>query len=148
MAYLLKPNKGSVRKKKRLGAGSGSGLGKTCGKGHKGQRARSGQKRPYMGFEGGQMPLYRRVPKRGFFHQGVEYELFNLSQLNQLDEGTTVSPDFLFEKGWIKKASLNVKVLGNGEITKKINVEVHKISKSAKEKIEKAGGSVKLIEGK
>lgn len=146
MSYELKPNKGAVKKKKRRGCGLGSGLGKTAGKGHKGQRARSGQKRPYMGFEGGQMPLYRRVPKRGFFHEGVEFSLVALSLLNKLEEGATVTPELLVEKGWAKKDTL-VKILANGEITKKLTLEVHKISKVAQEKIEKAGGSVKLIEG-
>lgn len=147
MSYELKPVPGSVPKKTRRGCGKGSGLGKTCGHGTKGQKMRAGQKRPYMGFEGGQMPLYRRLPKRGFFHEGVEYALINLNQLEVFENGATVNAEALVAKGLIKKTCIPVKVLGNGELKKKLTVEVDKISASAKEKIEKLGGSVKLIEG-
>jgi large subunit ribosomal protein L15 len=100
-----------------------------------------------MGFEGGQMPLYRRVPKRGFFHAGVKYEIVNVQQLNQLEDGATVNAALLKENGFIKKETGRIKILGDGELSKKLNVEVHRVSGSAQEKIEKAGGSVKIIEG-
>lgn len=147
MSYEIKPIPGSVKKKTRRGCGKGSGLGKTCGHGTKGQKMRAGQKRPYMGFEGGQMPLYRRLPKRGFFHEGIEYAIINLSHLELFDNGATVNAETLVEKKLIKNACIPVKILGNGELKKKINVEVDKISDSAKAKIEQLGGSVKLIEG-
>ena len=147
MSYEIKPSPGSVHKKSRRGCGRGSGLGKTCGFGTKGQKMRSGQARPYMGFEGGQTPLYRRLPKRGFFHEGTEFEVVNVDQLNIFDNGATVNITTLKEKGLIKKSYLPLKVLGDGELKKKINVEAVKITVTVKEKIEKSGGSVKLIEG-
>ncbi len=146
MSYELKPKKGSVRDKKRLGCGRGSGLGKTSGKGHKGQRARSGQKRPYMGFEGGQMPLYRRIPKRGFNHQpNVEYEILNIRDLFLVNKNE-ISIQDLFDAGLVNNLYSKVKLLGDGEINKAITITVNKASKSAIEKIEAAGGKVNIIE--
>lgn len=131
-------------KKKIVGRGSSSGHGKTAGKGHKGQQARSGGK-VYTGFEGGQMPLYRRVAKRGFSNYPFkkEYYVVNLSVLEtRFNDGETVNKETLMQKGLLKKAKLLVKILGNGDITKKLTVDVDKISISAKEKIEKAGGTI------
>lgn len=146
MSYELKPKKGSVRDKKRLGCGRGSGLGKTSGKGHKGQRARSGQKRPYMGFEGWQMPLYRRIPKRGFNHQpNVEYEILNIRDLFLVNKNE-ISIQDLFDAGLVNNLYSKVKLLGDGEINKAITITVNKASKSAIEKIEAAGGKVNIIE--
>ena len=134
----LSPAKGSTQKKKRVGRGPGSGLGKTSGKGHKGQKSRSGYSgRP--GFEGGQMPLVRRVPKRGFHNLfRREVAIVNLSQLEAF-EGE-VGPDALLEAGLVR-SGLPVKVLGDGEISKALKVSAHKFSKSARAKIEAAGGS-------
>ncbi|HCL57321.1 MAG TPA: 50S ribosomal protein L15 [Spirochaetia bacterium] len=147
MDLTLKPQEGSLQRKTRRGCGHGSGLGKTCGKGNKGQRARKGQKRPYVGFEGGQMPLYRRVPKRGFTHESLAYELVNIDVLNQFDEASLVNEESLLQKGFVKKAGNKIKILGRGELTKKLTIEAHLFSASAKEKIEKIGGTVKIIEG-
>jgi large subunit ribosomal protein L15 len=147
MSYIIKPKAGSVPKKTRRGCGRGSGLGKTGGRGQKGQRARSGQNRPYVGFEGGQMPLYRRVPKRGFTHLGVQYEEVNVRSLNAFDNGATVTKEDLFKKGLINSTCALVKILGDGDFTKKITIEADKVTQGAKELIEKAGGSIKLIEG-
>ncbi len=139
----LSPSKGSTKQRKRVGRGQGSGHGKTAGRGHKGAKSRSGYgSRP--GFEGGQMPLQRRVPKRGFTNTfKKEYVILSLTQLNGLTDGD-VTPDSLVECGMIKKGQM-VKVLANGEITNAVNITVDKISKQARELIEKAGGSVKLI---
>ncbi|MBO5928214.1 MAG: 50S ribosomal protein L15 [Clostridia bacterium] len=143
----LSPAEGAVTARKRLGRGIGSGLGKTSGKGHKGQWARSGGGvRP--GFEGGQMPLIRRVPKRGFNnHFKKVYSIVNLSTLEGFEAGAIVNIDTLNEKGLIKlvKGSAGLKVLGNGELTKAITVQAAKFSASAKEAIEKAGGKVEQI---
>ena len=143
----LKPAEGATTKKVRVGRGIGSGIGKTSGKGHKGQWARSGGGvRP--GFEGGQMPLIRRIPKRGFNnHFRKEYSLVNLSVLNAFENGAVVDFALLAEKGLIKevKNSAGLKVLGNGEITKAITIKTNKISAAAKEAIEKVGGTVELI---
>jgi len=137
----LSPKKGSNREKKRLGRGPGTGHGKTAGKGHKGARARSGYKSK-PGFEGGQMPLQRRLPKRGFTNNfKVEYELVSLSQLDSFDAGQEVTTQTLVQAGMVKKGNL-AKVLANGEITKKLTVKVDKVSGQAKELIEKAGGTV------
>jgi len=139
----LKPNKGAVREKKRVGRGHGSGCGKTSGRGQKGQTARSGWKggtRP--GFEGGQTPLYMRFPKRGFSNAPFkkEYAIVNVKDLNdRFEDGATITPEVLREVGLVKK-NLPVKILGDGEITKKLTVKAHKFSSSAKEKIEAAGG--------
>lgn len=141
----LKYNKGARSTTKRLGRGQGSGQGKTAGKGHKGQNARSGGG-VAIGFEGGQTPLYKRIPKRGFTNiNRLEYAIVNLSDLNKFEEGTTVTPELLKETGMIKKQLDGIKVLGNGALEKKINVTCNKISKSAQEAIEKVGGKVEVI---
>ncbi|UTC63000.1 50S ribosomal protein L15 [Treponema sp. OMZ 792] len=135
---------GATHKKKIVGRGSSSGWGKTSGKGHKGQQARSGGK-VYAGFEGGQMPLYRRVAKKGFSNYPFKKEFYvvNLTMLEtKYSDGETVNKESLMQKGLLRKGSLYVKVLGTGDITKKLTVDVDKISASAKEKIEKAGGTI------
>ena len=142
----LSPAKGATRATKRLGRGIGSGTGKTSGKGHKGQWARSGGGvRP--GFEGGQMPIARRVPKRGFNHNGKEYVIVNLSALAELPEGTVVDYGFVMENGLAKEVKNNcgLKVLGNGTLTKALTVKAKAFSASAKEAIEKAGGKAEQI---
>lgn len=141
----LKPAEGSKFTRKRVGRGIGSGTGKTSGKGHKGQNARSGGGvRP--GFEGGQMPLYRRLPKRGFNNIFAKhYVSINVEELNKFEDGAEVNNEALIEKGIIKKALDGVKILGRGELTKKLNVKVAKYSESAKEKIEKAGGKAEVM---
>ena len=138
----LKPAVGATTAPKRLGRGTGSGLGKTSGKGHKGAKARSGGgKRP--GFEGGQMPLTMRLPKRGFTNKWrVEYATVNVERLNIFEDGATVTPVELVESGILKNVQDGVKILGNGEITKKLTVKATKFTESAKEKIEAAGGKV------
>lgn len=135
----LSPAPGSKKKRKRVGRGPGSGLGKTAGRGHKGQKSRSGySQRP--GFEGGQMPLVRRVPKRGFKNPNrVEYAVVNISRLAGIEEGE-VNPDLLLELGLVKKG-LPVKVLGDGDLDRAVKVLAHKFSESAKSKIEGAGGT-------
>ena len=135
---------GATHKKKIVGRGSSSGWGKTSGKGHKGQQARSGGK-VYAGFEGGQMPLYRRVAKKGFSNYPFKKEFYvvNLAMLEtKYSDGETVNKESLMQKGLLRKGSLYVKVLGTGDITKKLTVDVDKISASAKKKIEKAGGTI------
>lgn len=141
----LKPVAGSTHRKKIVGRGIGSGVGKTSGKGHKGQNARSGGGvRP--GFEGGQMPLYRRLPKRGFTNIfAKQYVAVNVEVLDKFNDGDEVTAETLLEKGIISKTLDGVKVLGRGEVTKKVTVKVAKISESAKEKIEKAGGKTEVI---
>jgi len=140
----LKKAKGSTIKSFRKGRGVGSGNGKTAGKGHKGQRSRSGHMK--VGFEGGQNPLYRRLPKFGFKHYArIEYATVNVSQLEKFKDGTLVNPALLKKEGLVKKEYDGVKILGSGKLTKKLTVEAHKFSKSAKEAIEKAGGSTKEI---
>jgi len=143
---VLSAPKGANKNPKRVGRGSSSGLGSTAGKGNKGQQSRSGGK-VYVGFEGGQMPLYRRVAIRGFSNYPFkkEYVCINVDQLDaKFADGETVNKESLVAKGFISaKVATLVKVLGNGNISKKLTVEVDKISASAKEKIEKAGGSVK-----
>ena len=142
--HELAPAAGSTTAAKRLGRGVGSGLGKTSGKGHKGAKARSGGgKRP--GFEGGQMPLYRRVPKKGFTNIfRVEYAEVNVGQLEVFTEGTVVNAELLKAAGIIKKTLDGVKILGNGELTKKLTVEAAKFTESAKEKIEAVGGKAEV----
>jgi len=128
----------------RRGRGHGSGNGKTAGKGHKGQKARSGA--PRIGFEGGQMPLYRRIPKRGFKNRNSkEIIAINVAMLDRFDDGATVDVAALIEAGVIKNPRDGVKILGNGEVTKKLNVKVDAVSASAKEKIEAVGGTVEVI---
>ncbi len=139
----LSPKKGSVNKKKRLGRGIGSGLGGTSAKGHKGQLARTGG-RVRRGFEGGQMPLWRRIPKFGFTNPNRKsYELLNLSDLNRFDGEVTA--ESLIQAGVLKKGSM-LKVLGNGTLDKALTVKAHKFSAKAKEAIEKAGGKAEVIE--
>lgn len=148
---ILSAPQGANKKSKRVGRGSSSGLGTTAGKGNKGQQSRSGGK-TYVGFEGGQMPLYRRIARKGFSNYPFkkEYVCINVELLEtKFNDGETVNKASLIEKGFISsKSNSMVKVLGNGEITKKLTVEVDKVSASAKEKIEKAGGSVKTAESK
>ena len=141
----LKPALGSTTAPKRLGRGIGSGLGKTSGKGHKGAKARSGGgKRP--GFEGGQMPLTMRLPKRGFTNiWRTEYVAVNVERLEIFEDGQVVTPVELIEAGIIKKIEDGVKILGNGELTKKLTVQANKFTASAKEKIEAAGGKVEVF---
>lgn len=141
----LKPAVGATTAPKRLGRGVGSGLGKTSGKGHKGAKARSGGgKRP--GFEGGQMPLTMRLPKRGFTNNfRTEYVAINVDRLEIFEDGMTVTPVELIQYGIIKNVQDGVKILGNGEITKKLTVQANKFSASAKEKIEAAGGKAEVI---
>ncbi len=142
--HELQPAAGSTTAPKRLGRGIGSGLGKTSGKGHKGAKARSGGgKRP--GFEGGQMPLYRRVPKRGFHNPfRIEYATVNVGRLEIFEDGTVVTAETLKEAGLIKKVMDGVKILGNGELTKKLTVQADKFTDSAKEKIEALGGKAEV----
>ena len=143
--HELSPALGSKKTATRVGRGIGSGLGKTSGKGHKGQKARSGGGvRP--GFEGGQMPLYRRIPKRGFFNRfGKEYAEINVEVLNVFEEGTVVDPVALIEAGIIKNVRDGVRVLGNGEVTKSLTVIANGFSKSAADKITAAGGKGEVI---
>ena len=141
----LKPAEGATSARKRLGRGIGSGLGKTSGKGHKGAKARSGGgKRP--GFEGGQMPLTMRLPKRGFTNKWrVEYATVNVNRLNIFEDDEVVSPVELIQAGILKNVQDGVKILGNGEITKKLTVQANKFTATAKEKIEAAGGKVEVF---
>ena len=141
----LSPAKGSVQSDNfRRGRGHGSGNGKTAGKGHKGQKARSGAPRP--GFEGGQMPLFRRIPKRGFKNRNTkEIITINVSVLDRFDNGTVIDAELLKDTGIVKNSRDGIKVLGNGELTKKLVVKATSFSASAKEKIEAAGGSCEVI---
>lgn len=144
--HELSPADGSTHVAKRVGRGAGSGSGKTAGKGHKGQKARSGGGvRP--GFEGGQMPLHRRLPKRGFKNIfATQYAIVNLEVLNEkFEEGATIDAAALKDSGIIKKSMDGIKVLGNGEVTKNFTIKAAAFSKSAKEKIEKAGGKAEVI---
>lgn len=143
----LKPAKGSTHKKKRVGRGPGSGLGKTAGRGHKGQKSRSGySSRP--GFEGGQMPLQRRLPKRGFTNIfKKEWTEVSLAKIEaSFNAGDEVTPELLRERGLIKKAKHDLVILGSGELTKGLKISAHRFTKKAKEKIEAAGGTAALIE--
>lgn len=141
----LSPAKGSVKSDNfRRGRGHASGNGKTAGKGHKGQKARSGA--PRIGFEGGQMPLYRRIPKRGFKNRNTkEIVALNVSVLDRFSDGTVVDAELLKNSGIVKNQKDGIKILGNGELTKKLTVKVNAYSASAKEKIEAAGGSCEVI---
>ena len=144
--HELRPSEGAFKTSKRLGRGTGSGLGKTSGKGHKGQNARSGGGvRP--GFEGGQLPLFRRLPKRGFSNAmfKVEYATINVSDLDKFEEGAVITPELLKEMGILKKQLAGVKVLGNGNLTKKLTVKANKFSATAVEKIEAIGGKAEVI---
>jgi large subunit ribosomal protein L15 len=143
LSNLRAPRK-AAENKKRVGRGMGSGMGKTSTRGHKGQRSRSGS-RMMRGFEGGQMPLHRRLPKRGFTNIfRVEYEVVNLGRLSEMDE-TEITPEVLRKAGAVSSRKALVKVLGNGEVTSALTVHAHKFSKSAQEKIEKAGGKIEVI---
>ena len=140
----LKPAKGSNTRKKRLGRGIGSGLGKTSGKGHKGQLARTGGT-VRAGFEGGQMPMYRRLPKRGFFnHFGTDYNVINLDTLNKLKD-SKITPEVLKAAGLLRHDSWPVKLLGRGKLEKPLTISVHKVSAAAKAAVEKAGGKIEEI---
>lgn len=144
--FNLYAPEGANRKKRIIGRGSSSGRGTTAGRGHKGQQSRSGGK-VYVGFEGGQMPLYRRIARRGFSNYPFrkEYEIFNICDIeSHYADGETVDRKSLILKKLLKNATIMIKILGNGEITKKLTVNVDKVSASAKEKIEKAGGIVVL----
>jgi large subunit ribosomal protein L15 len=143
--HELQPAEGSKKKAFRVGRGHASGAGKTSGKGHKGQNARSGGGvRP--GFEGGQMPLHRRLPKRGFTNIfGKEYVEVGVSQLNKFDDGTVVTPELLKSSGIVKNLRDGISVLGNGEVTKKLTVQAARFTKTAVQKIEAAGGKVEVI---
>lgn len=143
--HELSPAPGSRHERKRVGRGTGSGMGKTSTRGHKGQNARSGGGvRP--GFEGGQNPLYRRLPKRGFTNPTrKEYAIVNIEDLNNFAADTEVTPELLFEQGIVKDAKSGIKILGNGEITVKLTVKANKFSQSAVEKIEAAGGKTEVI---
>ena len=139
-------NNENVKTRKRVGRGAGSGLGKTSGKGHKGQNARSGGGvRP--GFEGGQLPLFRRLSKRGFnnYNFRTVYATVNVGDLERFEEGTTVTKELLIEVGLVKKELDGIKVLGNGELTKKLTVKANKFSSTAKTKIENVGGTTEVI---
>ena len=142
----LEKNAGAKQKRKIVGRGRGSGLGKTSGKGHKGQNARSGGGVRAV-FEGGQTPLYRRLPKRGFsnYEFKTTYAVINVSDLNRFDNGTVVSPALLKEVGLVKNQLDGIKVLGNGKLEKKLTVQAHKFSKTAKEKIEKSGSKIEVM---
>ena len=143
--HELKKPEGSTKAPKRIGRGHGSGQGTTAGRGMNGQNSRSGGG-VRLGFEGGQMPLYRRLPKRGFNNKWAkEYAEINVEDLNKFDDGATVDAAALMEKGIVKKALDGVKVLGNGELEKKLTVKAEKFIKSAAEKIEKAGGKAEVI---
>ncbi len=143
--HELKPNPGSTKNRKRLGRGTATGQGKTAGRGQDGQNSRSGGG-VRIGFEGGQMPLYRRLPKRGFTNISTKkYAIVNVKDLDRFDEETVIDPEVLIESGMIKKVYDGVKILGKGELTKKLIVKAQKFSKSAAEKIEANGGKVEVI---
>ncbi|MBA2876744.1 50S ribosomal protein L15 [Thermaerobacillus caldiproteolyticus] len=143
--HELQPALGSRKERNRVGRGIGSGNGKTSGRGHKGQNARSGGG-VRLGFEGGQTPLFRRLPKRGFTNiNRKEYAIVNLDALNRFEDGTEVTPELLLETGVVSKLKAGVKILGNGQIEKKLTVKAHKFSSAAKEAIEAAGGKTEVI---
>ncbi|WPC41740.1 50S ribosomal protein L15 [Clostridium sp. JS66] len=143
--HELKPAAGSRKAPKRVGRGTGSGLGRNAGKGEKGQKARSGGG-VRLGFEGGQMPLFRRLPKRGFTNIfAKEFSTINVDRLNIFEDGTEVTPELLLSKGMVRKAKNGVKILGNGDLQKKLTVKAAKFSQVAVEKIEALGGKVEVI---
>ena len=143
--HELKAPAGSTKNRKRRGRGTATGQGKTGGRGMNGQKSRSGGG-VRLGFEGGQMPLYRRIPKRGFTNiWGTEYTEINVEKLNGFEDGTVVTPEMLIDMGIVKQVKDGIKVLGRGELTKKITVQANKFSKSAVEKIEAAGGKAEVI---
>jgi len=143
--HELRAVEGATRAPKRKGRGTGTGNGTTAGRGMNGQRSRSGGRvRP--GFEGGQMPLYRRIPKRGFTNiWGTEYAVLNVSDLNKFEAGATVTPEAIKEAGLVKQVKDGIKILGNGDLEKNLTVQAHKFSKTAIEKIESAGGKAEVI---
>lgn len=144
--HTMYPNDGATKTRKRVGRGPGSGLGKTSGRGQKGQNSRSGGGvRP--GFEGGQLPLFRRLPKRGFTNAKFKttYAVLNLSDLNRFEEGSEITPELLKDMGILKNQLDGVKILGNGKLDKKITVKANKFSKTAKEAIETLGGKAEVI---
>ncbi len=142
----LMQNAGARKERRRVGRGMGSGLGKTSGKGEKGQKARSGVSIPAT-FEGGQLPLYRRLPKRGFSNAQfkIKYAVINVCDLNKFDDGAVVTPEILHEAGLLKNQLDGVKVLGNGTLEKKLTIKAHKFSKEAVNKIEKSGSTLEVI---
>ena len=142
----LMQNAGARKERRRVGRGMGSGLGKTSGKGEKGQKARSGVSIPAT-FEGGQLPLYRRLPKRGFSNAQfkIKYAVINVSDLNKFDDGAVVTPEILHEAGLLKNQLDGVKVLGNGTLEKKLTIKANKFSKEAVNKIEKSGSTLEVI---
>lgn len=142
----LRPNDGATKARKRVGRGPGSGIGKTAGRGENGQNSRSGGG-VRVGFEGGQTPLFRRLPKRGFSNARFKkvYAVINLDDLNKFDEGAEVTPELLKDMGLVKKQLDGIKVLGDGTLEKKLTVKAHKFSTSAKEAIEKTGGKAEVI---
>lgn len=144
--HELKPNEKAFSKRKRVGRGPGSGLGKTSGRGENGQKSRSGYSHK-AGFEGGQLPLYRRLPKRGFTNAKFkkEYAVINVSDLNKFEDGTEITPEILKDMGILKKQLSGVKILGNGKLDKKLHIKAHKFTVSAKEKIEAKGGKAEVI---
>ena len=144
--HELEKKIGATHRKKRVGNGRGSGLGKTCGRGQKGQKARSGGSINPV-FEGGQLPLYRRLPKRGFTNHmfKTEYAVINVSDLNRFNNGDVITPALLKEKGIIKKQLSGIKVLGNGKLEKKLTIQANKFTKSALEKIKESGSKAEVI---
>ncbi len=143
----LHPSVGAVHKKKRVGRGESSGWGKTSGVGGKGQTARQGKGKPGIGFEGGQMPLHRRLPKRGFFSRNrIEYAIVNVGEFSEFAAGTVVDLDYLRSRGMVKKGLDFLKVLAEGELSTKLVVRAHKFSEAAVKKITEAGGQVELVE--
>lgn len=143
--HTLKPAEGSRKARKRVGRGQGSGLGKTAGRGQKGQKQRTGGK-VRLGFEGGQTPLFRRLPKRGFNNiNRKEYAIVNVETLNRFEDGTTVTPALLIEAGIVKNELSGVKILGEGTLERKLTVQAAKFSKAAEEIIKAAGGSIEVM---
>lgn len=143
--HELKSTEGTRKERNRVGRGMSSGNGKTSGRGHKGQKARSGGG-VRLGFEGGQMPLFQRLPKRGFTNiNRKEYAIVNLETLNRFEEGTEVTPELLLEVGVVSKLNAGIKILGKGAIEKKLTVKAHKFSSQAKEAIEAVGGKTEVI---
>ena len=144
--HELERNRGAKHERRRVGRGMGSGLGKTSGRGEKGQKARSGVSIPAT-FEGGQLPLYRRLPKRGFSNSDfkIRYATINVSDLNRFEDGSVVTPELLKETGLLKNQLDGVKVLGDGELEKKLTIKAHKFSRTAVEKIEKSGSKSEVI---
>ncbi|PLT31346.1 50S ribosomal protein L15 [Peribacillus deserti] len=143
--HELKPAEGSRKERNRVGRGIGSGNGKTAGKGHKGQNARSGGG-VRLGFEGGQTPLFRRLPKRGFTNiHRKEFAVVNLETLNRFEDGTEVTPELLIETGVVSNEKAGIKILAKGNVEKKLTVKAHKFSSAAKEAIEAAGGKTEVI---